>query len=77
MPKCATLDLGPSKNYKTKVICDRWEQQRAAWLSINNKKIDPRDGLAQATIPQDHNQKLKEDKHISVRKSIKRTMRSV
>ena len=41
----SVLDLGENKNYKTKVIVERWEQERLAWLSIKNSKRDPRDGV--------------------------------
>ena len=69
------MDLGLQKNYKTKVIIDRWEQERAKWLEQPATK-DPRDGLQAALLPMDHKQKLP-DHSMSVRRSIKQTMRSV
>jgi len=36
------------------VITERWEKERLAWLSTKNKKVDPRDGLPQASVPIDH-----------------------
>ena len=55
---CSYLDLGADKNYKTKVIIERWDKERLAWLSSGNKKVDPRDGIPYATLPVDHKQKM-------------------
>lgn len=56
------LNLGVNKNFKSKVIQDRWEKQRAIWLNkskhhvINGqmKEIDPRDGVPSDIVPIDH-----------------------
>lgn len=72
--------LGANKNYKTKKIQDRWEQQRSAWLDpkthVSTAHVDPRDGIPGEELPIDHNKRYKEDERISVRKKIKQTMRS-
>ena len=39
------LNLGASKNYKSKVIQDRWEDERRKWLHQPKSKADPRDGV--------------------------------
>jgi hypothetical protein len=76
------LDLGQNKNYKTKVIQDRWEAQRALWLDCKNhrnsdKGYDPRDGIPSEELPMDHKKKSSIEPGLSVRKMIKMTMRSV
>ena len=72
--------LGAHKNYKTKKIQDRWEQQRSAWLDPKSHQstahVDPRDGVPGEELPIDHNKRYKGDERISVRKKIKQTMRS-
>jgi hypothetical protein len=71
------LDLGLSKNYKTKTIQNRWETERSKWLQKpGQKKPDPRDGILVTNLPQDHKQRTK-DNSTSVRKKLKRTMKSV
>ena len=63
------------KNYKTKVIIDRWETERAKWLE-QKPTCDPRDGVEGQPLPMDHKEKLA-DRTMSVRRKIKQTMRSV
>lgn len=46
------------------------------WLD-NNVMKDPRDGLTTDTVPLDHKKKAQRGHSLSVRKSIKQTMRSV
>ena len=73
------LELGLAKNYKTKAVQNRWEQERLRWLTkpkANQNKPDPRDGISLANLPQDHKQKTV-DNAMSLRKKIKRTMKSV
>ena len=76
------LSLGANKNYKTKVIQDRWEEQRARWLDPQSHAnygtgYDPRDGIPAEELPIDHARKSAIEPSISVRKMIKMTMRSV
>ena len=76
------LNLGINKNYKTKAIQDRWEQQRALWLDPKshanyNTNYDPKDGIPSEDLPIDHRQKSGIEPAISVRKMVKMTMRSV
>ncbi len=45
------MNLGQAKNYKVKVIQDRWQQQREAWLHPKTKKEgDVRDGVPKAHL---------------------------
>lgn len=60
--KEAYLNLGPNKNYKTKIIQNRWEQQRSSWLGMNTNnqiRTDPRDGIPAQNIPTDHRKMAK------------------
>ena len=68
------LNFGMNKNYKTKVIQERWEKERAKWLNpksheVNNKFVeingekhkknaDPRDGVIAKALPMDHKEKV-------------------
>ena len=72
---CSVLDLGADKNYKTKVIQTRWDQERQKWLD-KASKTDPRDGVPVGQIPIDHKKKTV-DNSMSIRRRIKHTMRSV
>lgn len=66
------------------MIQDRWEKQRALWLSkskhvvVNGvtREIDPRDGVPADMVPIDHSVKSRDNEGISVRKKIKHVMRS-
>lgn len=86
------LDLGLNKNYKTKIIQDRWEKQRQAWLNpkthenntaiVDNEVVfrpnDPRDGVSQGQIPLDHSVKVAQGySEVSLRKKIKRIMKNL
>ena len=77
------LNLGANKNYKTSIIQERWENQRAIWLNPNthannkNGPNDPRDKIPARSLPQDHKLKSWNNDGTSVRKRIKQTMRSV
>ena len=76
---CQYLNLGPNKNYKTATITTRWEDERLKWLKKNNNNKnapDPKDGLATKNIPTDHKLKTS-DGYMSMRKKVKRTMKSV
>ena len=72
------MDLGATKNYKTATITKRWDQERSKWLKKNerSKQADPKDGIPTKNIPNDHKAKTK-DGSTSIRKHVKRTMKSV
>ena len=46
LSKMSELDLGDQKNFKTKIVQNRWQQQRTMWLKTKdeNPKEDPKDG---------------------------------
>ena len=48
------LNLGPNKNYKTQVIIDRWEAERAKWLTPKQSSKDPKNGIPSESLPIDH-----------------------
>ena len=40
LTKMKVLDLGDPKNYKTRLIQKRWDQQRSDWLTKKPELVD-------------------------------------
>ena len=47
LSKMQELDLGEQTNYKTKIVQNRWQQQRSMWLKTRdeNPVEDPKNGM--------------------------------
>ena len=75
LSKNELLELGDAKNYKTKLLQNRWAQHRNKWLkegTPQNVEEDPKNGKQLMPFP--HEPKDKIEKHI--RKYARKTMRS-
>ena len=72
LSKMYELDLGEQGNYKTKIVQNRWQQQRNQWLTTQNtSEEDPKNGLPSRPFPD-----IENAQEFPVRKAAKKTMKS-